>query len=248
MPRTGRPRAFDRSAALDAAMRLFWEHGYETTSLDQLKRAMGSLSPASFYAAFGSKAALFKEALARYRSTYGQVTAPLYDQSLPPRQAIEQSLRASPWQCAAAGRVAGRAPGQPGRDPRLCSTRDGGRRLGAHDRRGGSRGAVRRPARRLLGASPRWPPGRGHGRRHHGRAPSMGSAPSAALMGRCMDPGMGSGVPDPDGSVSDGNRLVGADHAVERDRHLLPAVTRSPGSPAWPRRSAPRPAGTSSTA
>ncbi len=95
MPRTGRPRTFDRGAALDAAMRLFWEHGYETTSLDQLKRAMGGLSPASFYAAFGSKAALFREVVARYRSTYGQVTAPLHDPSLPPRQAIEQSLRAS---------------------------------------------------------------------------------------------------------------------------------------------------------
>lgn len=95
MPCTGRPRTFDRSAALDAAMRLFWEHGYETTSLDQLKRAMGGLSPASFYAAFGSKAALFREVIACYRSTYGQVTAPLHDPSLPPRQAIEQSLRAS---------------------------------------------------------------------------------------------------------------------------------------------------------
>jgi len=95
MPRTGRPRGFDRDAALDSAMHLFWEHGYESTSLDHLKRAMGGLSPASFYAAFGSKAALFREAVARYCATYGQVTAPLHDPAVPPRRAIEEALRAS---------------------------------------------------------------------------------------------------------------------------------------------------------
>ena len=95
MPRMGRPREFDRTVALDAAMRLFWEHGYEATSLDQLKRAMGGLSSASFYAAFGSKETLFREAVARYNATHGQVTAPLRDQTLAPRAAIEQALRRS---------------------------------------------------------------------------------------------------------------------------------------------------------
>ncbi len=95
MPRTGRPREFDRAEALEAAVRLFWEHGYEATSLDQLKRAMGGLSPASFYAAFGSKETLFREAVARYNATHGQVTAPLRDDALAPRAAIEQALRRS---------------------------------------------------------------------------------------------------------------------------------------------------------
>ena len=95
MPRTGRPRQFDRDQALDAAMELFWRQGYETTSLDQLKAAMGALSSASFYGAFGSKEALYREALARYLATYGQAVSPLYDDALPPREALERALRAS---------------------------------------------------------------------------------------------------------------------------------------------------------
>ncbi len=95
MPRTGRPRQFDRDGALDAAMQLFWRQGYESTSLDQLKQAMGGLSAASFYGAFGSKEKLYREALACYLGTYGQVVAPLHDETLAPRDALEQALRRS---------------------------------------------------------------------------------------------------------------------------------------------------------
>lgn len=62
----GRPREFDRDAALDAAMRAFWEHGYETTSIADLCDSMGINAPA-LYNAFGNKEALFREALALYR-------------------------------------------------------------------------------------------------------------------------------------------------------------------------------------
>ena len=95
MPRTGRPRQFDKDAALDAAMQLFWRQGYESTSLNQLKQVMGDLSAASFYAAFSSKEELYREALARYLGTHGQVVASLYDDTLPPRDALEQALRRS---------------------------------------------------------------------------------------------------------------------------------------------------------
>ena len=95
MPRTGRPRGFDRDLAVQQAMRLFWEQGYEATSLAQLKAAMGGIAPASFYAAFTSKEALFREVIGRYLATHGQVTAPLLDPAVPPRKAVEQSLRAS---------------------------------------------------------------------------------------------------------------------------------------------------------
>lgn len=95
MPRTGRPRSFDRNEAVTKAMPLFWDRGYESTSLADLKAAMGDISAASFYAAFGSKEALFREVLARYLETYGQVVVPLYDPSRNPRDAIEQALRAS---------------------------------------------------------------------------------------------------------------------------------------------------------
>ena len=62
---TGRPRAFEPAVALDAAMRQFWAHGYEGTSMDDLERATG-LSRSSLYNTFGSKRALFDQAIARY--------------------------------------------------------------------------------------------------------------------------------------------------------------------------------------
>ena len=95
MPRTGRPRGFDKDVAVQHAMRLFWEQGYEATSLAQLKAAMGGIAPASFYAAFTSKEALFRMVVDHYLATHGQVTAPLFDPAMPPRLAVEQSLRAS---------------------------------------------------------------------------------------------------------------------------------------------------------
>ena len=49
--RTGRPLSFDRDAALEQAMLLFWRHGYEATSLAELTRAMG-VTPPSIYAAY----------------------------------------------------------------------------------------------------------------------------------------------------------------------------------------------------
>ena len=95
MARTGRPRSFDRDEALTRAMHLFWRHGFEGASLERLREAMGGLSPASFYAAFGSKAALYREALALYAATHGRAVEPLTDESLPPRERIEQTLRRS---------------------------------------------------------------------------------------------------------------------------------------------------------
>jgi len=61
----GRPRQFDREAALDAAMEVFWLKGYEGASIAALTEAMG-INPPSLYAAFGDKDQLFLEAVARY--------------------------------------------------------------------------------------------------------------------------------------------------------------------------------------
>src|SRR6202044_3218087 len=61
----GRPRCFCEETALEAAMRLFWERGYEGTSLSDLTEAM-AINRASLYATFGDKEALFHRALARY--------------------------------------------------------------------------------------------------------------------------------------------------------------------------------------
>jgi AcrR family transcriptional regulator len=65
----GRPRAFDREAALSQATHLFWAKGFEATSITDLTQAMGIGSP-SLYAAFGSKEALYIEALRHYIQTY----------------------------------------------------------------------------------------------------------------------------------------------------------------------------------
>lgn len=95
MARTGRPRSFDRDGAIAQAMHLFWEHGFESTSLDQLRGAMGGISSASFYAAFGSKEALYRETLDAYLRGHGRVMAALRDESLSPRDRLEQALRRS---------------------------------------------------------------------------------------------------------------------------------------------------------
>lgn len=65
----GRPRAFDREAALAQATRVFWSKGYEATSISDLTKAMGIGSP-SLYAAFGSKEGLYAEALRHYGENY----------------------------------------------------------------------------------------------------------------------------------------------------------------------------------
>jgi AcrR family transcriptional regulator len=96
MAQMGRPRTFDRDVAITQAMHLFWEHGYDATSLSQLKASIGGgITAPSFYAAFGSKRALFDEVIKRYLDTYGRVTESLFDTSLPPRKAIELTLRRS---------------------------------------------------------------------------------------------------------------------------------------------------------
>jgi len=61
----GRPRSFDRDLAVETAMRLFRRHGYEGVSLAMLTQAI-NVAPPSLYAAFGSKAGLYRETLDRY--------------------------------------------------------------------------------------------------------------------------------------------------------------------------------------
>jgi AcrR family transcriptional regulator len=67
----GRPVVFDRAVALVEAMKLFWERGYEGTSVDDLIAAMGIIA-SSFYNSFGSKEALYCEATRSYLEWSGQ--------------------------------------------------------------------------------------------------------------------------------------------------------------------------------
>jgi AcrR family transcriptional regulator len=65
MATRGRPRTFDEDTALDGAMRVFWERGFEASGVDDLAKAMG-ISMSTFYSIFGDKEALFLSALKRY--------------------------------------------------------------------------------------------------------------------------------------------------------------------------------------
>jgi AcrR family transcriptional regulator len=62
----GRPRSFSEEEALESAMRVFWEKGYEGASMNDLTAAMG-INRSSLYTIFGDKEALFGRAVARYR-------------------------------------------------------------------------------------------------------------------------------------------------------------------------------------
>lgn len=68
MSSRGRPRSFDRTEVLDRAMEVFWQRGFEGSSMTDLTTAMGINSP-SLYAAFGSKEALYLEAVRRFSET-----------------------------------------------------------------------------------------------------------------------------------------------------------------------------------
>lgn len=90
----GRPRSFDRTAALAAATRVFWQKGFTASSMNDLCQAMGIGSP-SLYAAFGSKEQLYAEAIQHY----GKMGTPLLRDALESaptaREGVEAFLRIS---------------------------------------------------------------------------------------------------------------------------------------------------------
>jgi len=87
----GRPLSFDRDAALEQAMHVFWERGYEAASISDLTHAMG-ITPPSLYTAFGDKAHLFMEAIERYNAGPGGFGQRALDEEPTARGAIERLL------------------------------------------------------------------------------------------------------------------------------------------------------------
>ena len=66
----GRPKGFIPDEALDRAVEMFWEHGYEGVDVDRIARAVNVTKPA-LYRAFGDKPTLLLKAVERYAITYG---------------------------------------------------------------------------------------------------------------------------------------------------------------------------------
>jgi len=88
----GRPRGFNADEMLDKVVNVFWQHGYEGTSMATLMAATGLNKP-SLYAAFGSKEELFRCALERYWQRQGEFTGKLLDEPKA-RSGVERMLLA----------------------------------------------------------------------------------------------------------------------------------------------------------
>jgi len=82
-----RPREFNETAALEAAIACFWNRGYEATSVRDLAENMG-LSAPSLYNAYGDKHALFVQALEHYLDRSMRERIKRLENSRPPKQAI----------------------------------------------------------------------------------------------------------------------------------------------------------------
>ncbi|GAA4204904.1 TetR/AcrR family transcriptional regulator [Streptosporangium oxazolinicum] len=87
-----RQRAFNRDVVLEIALREFWRHGYEATSVASLTAAMG-IRPPSLYAAFGDKRRLFEEVVERYQRSHGAFSAVAMTEEPTAREAIARLLR-----------------------------------------------------------------------------------------------------------------------------------------------------------
>ncbi|MEJ1933235.1 TetR/AcrR family transcriptional regulator [Nostoc sp. NIES-2111] len=87
----GRPRGFDRDAALRKALQLFWARGYEGVSIEDLTSAIGISRP-SLYAAFGDKRTLFQEVVGLYEASEGQAVVEILSAPVDTRTAVRRLL------------------------------------------------------------------------------------------------------------------------------------------------------------
>lgn len=91
-PRRGRPASFSREQALQTALQLFWQQGYEGTSIADLVAAMG-IAPPSLYAAFGSKEQLYLDVLDLYLQGPGNFVRVALQETHSARDFIERILQ-----------------------------------------------------------------------------------------------------------------------------------------------------------
>lgn len=90
----GRPRSFKPDDKVAAAMEIFWQNGYEATSLDDLSRRLG-LSRSSFYACFGSKRGVLFAALKAYSANNLAKLGQIADAAPSSGDAVRAMLRAT---------------------------------------------------------------------------------------------------------------------------------------------------------
>ena len=83
-----RSKEFDESAVLEKAMRLFWEQGYEKTSMTELVEHMG-IHRRSMYDTFGDKHTLFLKAMARFEDKMNAALAGGVKRSKTAAEALE---------------------------------------------------------------------------------------------------------------------------------------------------------------
>jgi AcrR family transcriptional regulator len=95
MSKPGRPARLNREEAIHNAMLLFWERGYEGTTLEALLDVMGGIKPPSFYNAFGSKEELFRAAIDRYACTFGTPGLDILEASPSVRDGFADMVRLS---------------------------------------------------------------------------------------------------------------------------------------------------------
>lgn len=86
-----RPREFDETIALEAAVACFWNYGYEATSIRDLAEKMGISAP-SLYNAYGDKHTLFVQALEHYLDRSMRERIKRLENSLPPKQAVREFI------------------------------------------------------------------------------------------------------------------------------------------------------------
>jgi TetR/AcrR family transcriptional regulator, transcriptional repressor for nem operon len=126
VPAMGRPKEFDRDQVLDRAMDVFWDLGYEATSIGDLVERLG-IGRQSLYDTFGDKHALYLAALDRYSER--NAGAAMLVASVPVRRgvrdflqcAIEKALDGSGRTCMMVDAVAERCPGDEDVRQRFCA-------------------------------------------------------------------------------------------------------------------------------
>lgn len=87
----GRPKCFDEQRALEQAMLLFWQYGYEATSISDLTQVLGITAP-SLYCCFGDKAQLFDKSIHYYLEHEACPLPRIFDNATTAKSAVESLL------------------------------------------------------------------------------------------------------------------------------------------------------------